>query len=57
MNAGKVRIGYAIMTKKGNLQLFDSRLPIYWRRKVAVSEMAARNIDGVIVRVTIDEDA
>jgi len=54
MAKGKMRIGYAVMTKKGNL-LFHKRGPyaIYKTKKMA-KDYAFIHED--IVRVTIDTD-
>lgn len=52
----KTKTGYAIMTKKGRLEMFDARMPIYWRKDVATNSMKDKGYDGVIVRVVVEAD-
>lgn len=37
-------IGFAIVNARGKLALFDGRVPVYWRRNVAITECTRRNI-------------
>lgn len=48
----KTQIGYAILSKKGNLAVIQGELPIYWRKDVALKR--ASNFNGFkVVKVEV----
>ena len=39
----KIIIGYALSNNRGSLALYNSQMPIYWNKKVALKEAYERN--------------
>lgn len=38
----KIVVGYALSNNRGNLALYNSQMPIYWNKKVAIREARKR---------------
>ena len=49
----KTESAWAILNQKGNLELFDSRCPIYWHKKIAIQERDKRKFTGKVVEIKI----